>query len=81
VSWEIGVKLDDIGNNIEVDPGDQAINVYKYQFNMTAETYVPQPLIRKKAALKVKTSFVDHVDDASIRRVIDRLEEAVKELQ
>lgn len=81
VSWEIGVKLDDIGNNIEVDPGDQAINVYKYQFNMTAETYVPQPLIREKAALKVKTSFVDHVDDASIRRVIDRLEEAVKELQ
>ena len=81
VAWEVGVKLDEIGNNIEVDPGDQAINVYKYQFNMTAETFVPQPIVRKKSVLKVKTEFVDHVDDASIRRVIDRLEEAVKELQ
>lgn len=81
VSWEIGVKLDEIGNQIEVDPGDQAINVYKYQFNMTAETYIPQPLIRKKAALDIKTDFVDSVDDASIRRVVDRLEEAIKELQ
>jgi hypothetical protein len=81
VSWEIGVKLDEIGNNIEVDPGDQAINVYKYQFNMTAETYVPQPLIRRKAVLNVKTDFVNSVDDASITLVIGRLEEAVKELQ
>lgn len=81
VSWEIGVKLDEIGNNIEVDPGDQAINVYKYQFNMTAETYVPQPIIRRKAVLNVKTEFVDSVDDASIQMVVGRLEEAVKELQ
>lgn len=79
VSWEIGVKLDQIANNIEVDPGDQAINVYKYQFSMTAETYVPQPIIRRKAVLKTSTEFVDNVDDIS--EVIARLEEAVKELQ
>jgi hypothetical protein len=81
VSWEIGVKLDEIGNNIEVDPGDQAIQVYKYQFNMTAETYIPQPLIRKKSALNINTEFFDSVDDLSIKKVVDRLEEAVKELQ
>ena len=48
---------------------------------MTAETYIPQPLIRKKAALDIKTEFFDSVDDASIKQVVDRLEEAVKELQ
>jgi hypothetical protein len=81
VSLEVGVRLDEIGNNIDVDPGDQDINVYKYKFTMTAETYVPQPLVMKPAALKVRTEIVDSVDDASIARVIQRLEEAVKELQ
>ena len=80
VSWEIGVKLDEIGSNIEVDPGDQAVNVYKYQFNMTAETYVPQPIVRKKAVLNVETEFLDNVEDSQIKQVLGRLEEAVKEL-
>lgn len=81
VSWEVGVKLESIGNNIEVDPGDQAVNVYKYQFTMVAETYVPQPIIRRKAVLKAKTEIVNSADEAAITEVIARLEEAVKELQ
>jgi hypothetical protein len=80
VPWEIGVKLDDIGNNIEVNPGDQAINVYKYQFDMTAESYVPQPIVRKKSVLKTRVEVVDSVND-DITSVIMRLEETIKELQ
>lgn len=81
VSWEVGVKLESIGNNIEVDPGDQAVNVYKYQFTMVAETYVPQPIIRRKAVLKTRAEMVNSTDDDAITAVIARLEEAVKELQ
>lgn len=81
VSWEIGVKLESIGNNIELEPGDQAINVFKYQFTMTAETYMPQPIIRKKAVLKTRTEIVDTISDDELTEVVTRLEQAVKELQ
>lgn len=81
VSWEVGVKLDSIGNNIEVDPGDQAVNVFKYQFTMTAETFVPQPLVRRKAVLRTRTEVVDTVEDMEVGDVIARIEEAIKELQ
>jgi hypothetical protein len=81
VSWEIGVKLISVANNIEVDSGDKAVPIYKYQFNITAETYLPQPIVRKKAVLKTRTEIVDSIEDNEIADVISRLEEAVKELQ
>lgn len=81
VSWEIGVKLDSIANNISTDPGDKKYNMFKYQFTMTAQTYIPQPLVRKKAVLKTRTEVVNAVEDADITEVITRLETAVKELQ
>lgn len=81
VSWEIGVKLDSISNNVEAEPGDQAVRVIKYQFNLTAETFVTQPIQRKKAVLKTKVDIVDSVDDEAVTEVIARLEQAVKELK
>lgn len=81
VSLEIGVKMDSMGNNITVNPNDGEPNVFKWQFEMTAESYLPQPIIRKKAVLKTKTELVDSLDDNTVASVLIRLEEAVKELQ
>jgi len=81
VSWEIGVKLDSVSNNVEAEPGDQATRVIKYQFNMTAETFVTQPIVRKKAVLKTQVDVVDSLEDDDVAEVISRLEQAVKELK
>lgn len=81
VPWEIMVKLDSIANNLESEPGDQAIRVIKYEFNITAQTYIPQPIERKKAVLKMKVDFVDGMTEEEITKVIARIEESVKELE
>ena len=81
VSLEVMVKLDNVANNIEVSPGDKDVNVYKYQFKMTVESYVPQPIIRKKAVLSTKVEIVDSLDDEDITEVISRLETVVKALE
>lgn len=81
VRWETIVKLDGIANNLETEPGDNQLRVVKFQFNLTAETYIPQPIRREKTVLKIKTEFVDGVTDDSVTQVIGRLEEAVKELE
>jgi hypothetical protein len=47
---------------------------------MTAESYVSQPIIRKKAVLKTKVDLIDTVDTDTIGDVISRLEQAVEEL-
>lgn len=46
VWWETIVTLDGTGSNIDVEPGDAKLRVIKYQFNMTAKTYIPQPVTR-----------------------------------
>lgn len=81
VSWEIGVKLDSVANNIATDPGDKKYHIFKYQITMTVQTYIPQPLVRKKAVLKTKIELVNSVDDTEVTEVIGRLESALKELQ
>lgn len=81
ISWEIGVKLDSISNNIDIEPGDRAKRVVKYQFDFTAESFVAQPLTRRKAVLKTKVELTDALDDDRITEVITRLEQAVKELE
>ncbi len=48
VYWEIIVTLDGQANNLDVEPGDNKLRVFKYQFNMTAKTYIPQPITRYK---------------------------------
>lgn len=81
VYWEVGVKLDSIANNEESEPGDKNIRVIKWQFDMTAQTFIPQPVVRRKAVLKTRVELVDGINDDEITQVIARLEEAVKELE
>jgi len=81
VPWESIVKLDSIANNLNAEPGDQAIRIIKYEFNMTAQTYIPQPIVRKKAVLKMKIDFVKGISDEEITEVMARIEESVKELE
>lgn len=81
ISWEIGVKLDSIANNVDVEPGDKAVRVFKYQFSFTAESFVAQPIVRKKAVLKTKVEVTDSPNDEDVTEVLARLEQAVKELE
>lgn len=81
VPWEIIVKLDSIANNMESEPGDQAIRIIKYEFNITVQTYIPQPIQRRKAVLATKITFVDGMTEDEITSVMSRIEESVKELE
>lgn len=81
ISWEIGVKLNSINNNVDIEPGDKKTRVFKYKFGLTAESFVAQPIVRKKAVLKTKVEFTDSVEDTDVTEVLARLEQAVKELE
>lgn len=77
VGWEIGVTLDSIGVNENIDPGTSD-RVIKYEFDFTAETFIPQPIVRKPAALKVRAEFLDGLSEEDATNVISRFEEAAK---
>jgi hypothetical protein len=81
VIWEVIVKLDSIANNLETEPGDAALRVIKFQFGITAETYVSQPITRNKAVLNTKIDFVNALNESEITEVIKRLEESVEGVQ
>lgn len=81
ISWEIGVKLNTIANNVDLEPGDKKIRVFKYQFGFTAESFVAQPIVRKKAVLKTRIEITDSPNEDDITEVLARLEQAVKELE
>lgn len=80
VPWEIAVRLDTTQQAIDAEPGDQNIRVIKFQFNLTAEAYIPQPIIRKKSVLKVKTDIYNSVNPEEITSIFDRLETTVNNL-
>jgi hypothetical protein len=73
VNYETIVKLDSTGNNKEAEPGDKNVRVIKYQFNLTVETYIPQPIVRKKAVLDVKIDILNANKD-EILDVLDKME-------
>jgi hypothetical protein len=81
VLWEVIVKIDSIANNLETEPGDAALRVIKFQFGITAETYVNQPITRSKAVLNTKVDFVNALNESEITEVIKRLEESVEGVQ
>lgn len=81
ISWEIGVKLNSIANNVDLEPGDKKQRVFKYQFGLTAEAFVAQPVVRKKAVLKTSVEITDSPKEEDITEVLARLEQAVKELE
>lgn len=76
VSWESIVKLDSIANNLDTEPGEKK-RVIKYQFNLMAETYIPQPIIRRKAVLNMKTDIFNSLNEDEITDVLQRIEVAV----
>lgn len=80
VGWEIGVTLDSISNNIDIEPGDSD-RVIKFEFGFTAQTFIPQPITRTKTVLKTRTEFLDGLSLEDASSVISRLEEAVKGFQ
>jgi hypothetical protein len=81
VLWEVSVKLDSIANNLNVEPGDAALRVIKFQFGIKAETYVAQPIRREKAVLKTRVDIVNSLDQEQISEIMKRLEESVEELK
>lgn len=81
VQWENTVTMDSVANNIDYEPGDQNQRIIKYEINLTARTYIPQPIIRKKSVLKTKVDFYNNVEENKITDVFGRLEDVVEELE
>lgn len=81
ISWEIGVTLDSAASNVDTEPGDNSVRVFKYQFKFTAESFVAQPIVRKKSVLKTNVEVTNSIQDEDITEVLTRLESAVKELK
>lgn len=79
VYWETIVKLESIANNENMEPGGNNLRVIKWQFNLKAETFIPQPIQRKKAVLKTRVDVVDDIDDKEITEIIKRLEDSADE--
>jgi hypothetical protein len=79
VNWEVQVKLDSVANNLEYEPGDQATRVVKFMFNLTAETYIPQPIVRKKSILSTKVDIDNNKQNEDLE-IISSIEETVKEI-
>jgi hypothetical protein len=74
------VALDSIANNVDYEPGDQNQRVIKYEFNLTAQAYIPQPMTRDKSVLSTKVDFYNSVDEKEIKEVLARVEEGVDKL-
>jgi hypothetical protein len=81
VHWETMVTLDSVANNINFEPGDKQQRVIKYQFNMTTQTYIPQPIVRKKAVLKMRTDIYNQTQEEEITETLGRLETAVEDFE
>ncbi len=74
VYWETIVKLESIANNENLEPGGNNLRVIKWQFNLRAETFIPQPIVRKKAVLRTRADIVDDIDEQEISEIVARLE-------
>ena len=79
-NWETTVSIDSIANNADMEPGDRNIRVFKYQIGLTTETYIPQPIARRKAVLKTRVDVLDGIEEDDIKCVVSRIEQAVGEL-
>lgn len=80
-NWESTVRIDSVSNNLDVEPGDINKRVFKFVLNLTAESYIPQPIIRRKAVLKTRVEVADSIDPSDIQSVIARIENAVGDLE
>lgn len=73
VWWEVIVTLDSEGNNLDVEPGDNKLRVIKYQFNMTAKSYISQPITR--ISIPAPLSWAGGMTDQEIKYVIGELQD------
>lgn len=80
VHWESIVSLESTASNIEAEPGESQ-RVIKYQFSLKLQTYIPQPISRRKAVLRTRTDLNNSVVTEEITDLFARLEEAVEELK
>jgi hypothetical protein len=77
VYWEIIVTLDGESNNLDIEPGDNKLRVIKYQFNMTAKSYIPQPITRFKGP--VTTPLAMGLSEEEMKKAIDELKSVTGE--
>jgi len=80
VWWEVIVTLDSTGNNAELEPGDAKIRVLKYQINMTAKTYIPQPIFRIKE-LEPSLCELKNAGDEETLAIVKKLKKTIKEFE
>lgn len=81
VNWEVIVELNSMGKNIDAEPGDQAIRVCKAQFDMTAKSYIPQPIRKVRTALSINREWVNAVSDEEVTEVLQRVEQTARDLE
>lgn len=81
VRYETIVSLDSIANNLDYEPGAQAERVIKFQFGFTVQTFIPQPLVRRKAVLEERVEFANTVKEEEIEEIISRIKVSVKEVE
>lgn len=87
VYWEVLVTLDSVANNVEIEPGDAKIRVFKYQIGMTAKTYIPQPIYRFKKGSppcqKVESGVVTQplMTDEEMKLAIEELRRNLADLE
>lgn len=75
VPQETVVKLGNVQNTSEAEPGDKKNRVVKYQFSLTVETYIPQPLAVRKAVTDVRMeSLLLGLSEGDIQEVLEKLE-------
>lgn len=81
VNWETVVNLDSIANNVDYEPGDQNQRIIKFEFNLTAKSYIPQPIFRNKSVLRTKVDLHDSVDEEKVSEVLGRIETSVENIE
>jgi hypothetical protein len=82
VTWETVVKIQSLANNVDIEPGDQAIRVFKFQFTFLVETYLPQPIRRAKPVFKERIDYyVNAVNDEEVKEVLERFEVAIEGIE
>lgn len=77
VTWESTVKLESMSNNLNIEVGDKAKRVLKFQFNLSVQTYIPQDIARYKAVLQTSVDMFNSSELDEITEVYTRLEEKV----
>lgn len=72
VQWESIVELVSSRNNLNFQLNPDELRVLKFEFDLLAKTYLPQPLIRKKAVLDIKTDYHNAVEPDEINETYFR---------